>query len=501
MTSPPHSRRILRNVAYGFSTWIVPLFLGLFVTRVLVAQLGHVDYGIYALVIGFIAYSFNFSIGRAITKYLASYRAAGDDEKVRKVISTTTLLTFVVALTGFFLILLLSRWLVVDVFGIEFDSQAEAITALRISSATILAVMLGQTATAVIQGLHRFDIYSKMQNLGSIVMMLGNLVLAYSGYGLVTLLYWNLAATVFLTLLAFLVARRLLPQFRLRLDVDRETFGLVLRYSAGVVGYQIVANAFFLFERSWIMARMGPEQLTFYVVPLTVGIYFHGFVGSLMLVLFPLASELERDPERLLVLYRTATKAVLFITVIIATTLIVDGRSFLTLWMGPEFGERSSLLLTMHTVAFGLTALSIVSFQTAEGLGKPGFNFRNAALGIVVAVPLIIVLTERLGPVGVAFGRILAFAVPFAAIVDLERRRLGGFQRRFWSGNVLRFGAAALAAASVEYVLITGLSLGWVGLLVSAAAGFVAYMAILYVTGILSENDRRLLRRLVRNEA
>src|SRR5437868_14750767 len=124
MTKSEHpSRDVLRNIIYGFSTWIFPLFLGPVVTRVVVRSLGNNDYGIYALVLGFIAYSFNFSIGRAITKYLATYRASGETQKIRGMISTTALVTVTVAGTGSLLVVGLSRWLVVDVFAIEPASQ------------------------------------------------------------------------------------------------------------------------------------------------------------------------------------------------------------------------------------------------------------------------------------------------------------------------------------------------------------------------------------------
>src|SRR3982751_5820869 len=110
MSGNVHSKRVLRNILYGFSTWILPLLLGLVVTRVVVRSLGNGDYGIYALVLGFIAYSFNFNVGRAITKYLATYRAAGDNEKIKDVISATAVATVAVSLAGTMAILLLSNW-------------------------------------------------------------------------------------------------------------------------------------------------------------------------------------------------------------------------------------------------------------------------------------------------------------------------------------------------------------------------------------------------------
>jgi len=501
MTEHIHSQRILRNTLYGLSTWIFPLFLGLIVTRVVVRSLGNVDYGIYALVLGFIAYSFNFSIGRAITKYLASYRAAGDTERIGTVISATAFLTVTVAAIGIVVIMSLSEWMVRDVFGIDPGEQLKTITAFRISAGTIFVLMLTQIPSAILHGLHRFDIFSRIQNANSIIMMLGNLWLAYNGYGLVALLYWNLAAAVVTCTYAFVSARRVFPEMRFTFRFDREVVGLVIKYSAGVVGYQLVANAFFLFERSWIIAKLGAEALTFYVIPMTIGIYLHGFVSSLSLVLFPLASQFENDRERLIRLYRTATKSLLFIVVIIASSLIAEGKLFLTLWMGPEFGERSYILLVLLTIAFGMAALNIVSFQTAEGLGHPGFNFRNASIGVVLALPVILGLTDDFGSAAVAVGRMLVFLVPFLAILNLERRFLGGIQSSFWLGNLLRFGAAAIAAVLVERVVISSLGMNWITFLLATFTGCVVYVAALWSLGAASADDRVLVRRLIQREA
>lgn len=498
MTERSESQRILRNILSGLSTWVFPLLLGLTVTRVVVRELGHNDYGIYALVLGFVSYSFNFSVGRAITKFLATYRASVETEKIRSIISATAFVTFVVALIGFVAIMLASGWLVRDVFDIEPDAQLKAIRAMQVSAAMIFVLMLTQIATAVLQGLHRFDIFSRIQISNNVLMMLGNLWLAYNGYGLVALLYWNLAAMVITCTMAFVSAKRLLPELSFNFDFNRDVIRMVLRYTSGVIGYQIAGNAFFIFERSWIISKLGAENLTFYVIPMTLGLYLHGFIGSLAMFLFPLASELDQDKDRLLRLYRLATKAVLFVTVIISASLIVEGRLFLTLWMGPEFGDRSSYLLTLLTIAFAMAAVSIVSFQTAEGLGNPGFNFRNTVLGALVATLVILLFTDQSGSSAVATGRMIFFAVPFIAIFDLERRRLGGIQTGFWLGNLVRFSAAAISAAAIEKIVIAGLSPGWISFCIATTAGCVAYLVVSWLSGVASDEDRRSITRLFR---
>jgi O-antigen/teichoic acid export membrane protein len=398
-------------------------------------------------------------------------------------------------------ILGISHWLVVDVFEIEQASQAKTILALQLSAATIFAMLIGQTATSVLQGLHRFDIFSRIQNGTSIIALLGNLLLVYNGFGLLALLLWNLIVTIVSTIVAFLCAQRLLPELGFSLAGGREMTMLVLRYSGSVVGYQILTNAFFIFERGWVVSRYGSESLTFYIIPMTLGIYLHGFIFSLSMFLFPLASELDRDRDRLVILYRGATKGVLSIVAILATTLIILGRPFLTLWLGNEFGERSGEILVIHTLAFGLAALVIVSHQTAEATGQPLFNFRNMAIGVAIAVPLVVFATRPYGLVGIALGRLAIFITTFAATAILERKTFGNVQSKFWRDLLIRIGVAVVATALVEKAFSSILPVSWVSLAITGSAGIAIYGLILFFLGTVSDEDRRLLRRMVNREA
>ncbi|HMS11108.1 MAG TPA: hypothetical protein PKE66_16590, partial [Pyrinomonadaceae bacterium] len=59
---------VIRNISFGALTWVGPMALSLIATPYIVGALGLAGYGIYALVLGIISYSFNFGVGRAATK-------------------------------------------------------------------------------------------------------------------------------------------------------------------------------------------------------------------------------------------------------------------------------------------------------------------------------------------------------------------------------------------------------------------------------------------------
>jgi O-antigen/teichoic acid export membrane protein len=283
------SKSIFRNVIYGFSTWVLPLGLSFFATREIVKSLGDLDYGIYVLVMGFVGYSFNFSFGRAITKYIAEYRASGEQEKIPDLISSAFFINFIVGIFSVSTICFLAGWLVSYVLEIDTELQSKAIVALYIASAIIFVSMLNQIFNSILQGIQRFDVYSKIFNLNNLAIIAGNLFLAISGYKLISLFIWNLSVTSVSCVIFAIYAKKLVPEFKLKFDLVPETLKLILKYSSGVIAYQIASNFLLLFERGWIAKQLGVESLTYYVVPMMLAIYIHSFVSSLILFIFPLA--------------------------------------------------------------------------------------------------------------------------------------------------------------------------------------------------------------------
>src|SRR5215204_2409922 len=244
-----NSKSIVRNSIYGFSTWLLPLILSFVATPVIVRALGHEDYGIYALVLGFIAYSFNFNVGRAITKYVAEYRASGSSDKIAEVISATLFINLGLGALGLVVIFAAANPLVTQILKIPTEAQVKTVDALYVAALTIFFLMLNQVFNAILQGLHRFDVYAKILNLNNILTISGNLLLALKGFGLLALLGWNLLITAGAAILAAGFAKRLLPEFSLSMKFRRATLRLVFKYSSGVIAYQILANILLLFER------------------------------------------------------------------------------------------------------------------------------------------------------------------------------------------------------------------------------------------------------------
>lgn len=497
-SSSQTTKSIFRNVLFGFSTWILPLALSFFATPIIVSSLGDSDYGIYALVLGFIGYSFNFSIGRAITKYIAEYRVSGETEKISDVVTSTLFLNILVGFLGGLSICLLAETLVIDVFQIKPTDQTKTIYAFYICSGIIFLAMLNQVFNSILQGLHRFDVYSKVFNTQSIVLLAGNIVLVLSGFGLITLLMWNLIVLLLICGIVAFSSLRLLTEYKFSLTIKKDTVALVLKYSSAIIGYQILANVLLLFERGWITRQLGSESLTYYVVPMLLGFYIHGFVSSFVMVMFPLASELDKDRERLVAVYKKATKIVCMFVAFLGATLIVESRVFLTVWMGETFAENSAEILILHAISFSLLAILTVSWQMTEGLGYPSYNCFIYSICLIISLVLMITLIGNYEIYGVAIARLAGFSTLFLSIFYVEKWFFKEVQIRFWLKIVGMIGLAILIAAATESVLLNSLSVGWISIIFSTVSGGLVYCLVLWLVGFVTKEDRNLLEGLLR---
>lgn len=487
-----------RSILFGFLSALLPLVSTFVVTPFVVRGLGAAEYGLLALVLGFVSYSFNFGVGRAVTKYVAEYRATGESEKISDILSATLVLNLVVGVFGTAILVLLTPVFVKDVLLIENQLQSKAVFGFYIAAATIAMLMLQQVFSAVLQAVGRFDWFSHLTTASSTVLSVGNLILVFAGGDALGLLWWNLFITILGAAVFYWAAKKLLPEARFSIRFRGETLRQVAGFSAGVIGYQIFGNLLLLFERSYITRTLGTESLTFYVVPMTLAMYIHVFVISLAMVLMPLTSEIQarKDKERLLAIYERATKYICLVAVFVCLSLIIGSQTFLSLWLGADFAEKSASVLAFHVLTFSGMALGIVVWQMSEGLGFPSRNAWLTLVWLVVGAGLMFLLTPQFGLAGAAAARAAGVVLTLPIFIGLiERLSFGKILLAFWQKTLFALILAGAAAGAAEYFLLEKLPLGWLGFLFSMIIGGTIFLGILFLTGFFTPEEKIWLRR------
>lgn len=496
MKSENRKIQIFYNGIYGSLSWFLPLVLAFFSTPILVHGLGNENYGIYALILGFIGYSFNFGIGRAVTKYVSEYRAQNRIEEAVEIVSSTYYICLFLAVIANLLIILFADSIVRDLLQIGAKRQQTAIYALYISGATIFFLLLSQNYQALIQSAQRFDRLAIIMNINGVLLAVGNIALVWSGFGVIALIWWNLFITAVSGFLFFISSRKFLPEIKTSFTFNVKSIGLIGKFGLGIFSYQIFGNIILLFERGWIIRKFGEESLTYYVVPMTLGIYLLGFTGSLAQVIFPVISEMLNEREKIIRLYQKSTKIILAVICFAVVSLICGGKILLALWMNPEFAENSYRILMFHALSFGISSIYTVSWQLVEGYGKTKINAVNAFIWVIVSLPLMIYLSNDWSENGIAFARFFAIFLTFPAIFYAEKRFLGKVQILFWLKNILILGAAIGLSSLVETWIFGNLAVKWFTLILGGFAGITVFFSSLLVLGFITDDEKILIRQL-----
>ena len=177
----------------------------------------------------------------------------------------------------------------------------------------------------------------------------------------------------------------------------------------------------------------------------------------------------------------------------ISLVLVVFARPILAVWLGPDYGEQSAVVLQILAVAALLNGLAFVPFALVEGMGHPDLVAKYHLAELPLYLVTLLFLVWRFGIVGAAIGwglRML-WTAPVFSVLALRRSNIS-------PGDVLD--TRVVVGLSAAFLI---LGAGWVvgdvvtGLLwrVAATAGLTSAHLLVAWFGMLSDFDRRAFRR------
>lgn len=489
--------RLIVNSIFSLLGWAAPAILGILITPIILGYLGAETYGVYLVILGFISYAITPSVGRAVAKFVAEYRASGDVERINSAITVGFWIHLAGGVVTALLTAILSRWIVVDVLQISAAYQEAARTALILCGLSVPIVLLGQVFQNVLLGEHRLGKLSLISNLNWLLLNLGNVILAAQGFGIDSLLLWTLAVSFVIAVTTFATARHQSPDLGLRFGSTRLMARPVALYSSSIFLYQLFGSVLILFERAWLIRNFGGAAASFYLVTMALVLYFHGFMTTLLAASFPVMNELLAEPGRLLRLYRKAKKITLAFTVLFLVTAILGGRMFLTGWIDPDFAASAFPLLVIHAFTFGLMVLGMPAWQLNEVHRAAGINSLVVITWAAISISLMFFAGGRWGEEGVAASRLAGVVITLPMIYYSEKRFLGQILWKDMFELFTKAGVAALVLGAVEYFTFSVLGGGWVSLFLGTIAGTLGYGAVLLVTRFIADDERALLLRFV----
>jgi len=485
--------------------------VGFFLIRFFLGRLGEARYGIWVLVGSLFRYRgiLGMGLNSAINRHIPVCLAKGDHEGVARVINTALLFFSALALV----VVLLSLLLYVNVgawFAIEPDLVPTAGVLVLITGMCFALSSPFQLTSAVLSGLQRYDVIG-IVTLGVLVVRTTVVViLLLRGYSLLTMGVIFGVSEVATRVLQLAFVRRLLPGVSLsRRYIDWGLLKEMLFYGMNTFMYAMGALVIYKASDLIIGVFLGTTQISRFAVATAGVLLLSQLLQAFTRAIKPAVSDLDArdDQSRVKEIALLTQKYSLLLILPAGAFLVVFGREFLTVWVGPKFADPAvvnslAVVLAVLTVGHCIRLMQHSNFLVLVGRGEHRvFGVLTAVTGLLcVCSAVFAVKFLGWGLHGIAWCNALPMAVVSGFVLPIYFNRI---MQIAWRESLLRVWRPALAGSLPAVALMVAWKFlappdSWSGLLVVIAATGVLTALCSWTLTLTSLERARFLRVLGR---
>lgn len=374
-------------------------------------RLGNVAYGVWVLAISTVNYLTLLDLGMrsSVLRFVSKGHTQQDHEGASEIISAALWVRLQISA----LVLVLSGVLAAvfpHVFKVPASLARDAREAILIIGVTTAVTMSLGVLGGVLSALNRYDLQSYATLLQLAIRVGGVVAVLLAGHGIVAIAFCELAAAVVGNIVLALIARKIYPELRIRLkkpkmDVLRQIWSYSVYAFLITVAIQLVYQT----DNLVVGAFVSASAVTFYSIGNSLCRYADQIVGSMTMTFVPAASTYEAsgNTDSLRSLYYNGTRATMAISLPILVTLLIRGKSFIGLWMGPQYAETSGTVLMILAAALLFSMPNNTAGAIAYGVEKHKTIAKWAIGEAITNLTLSVILAHWFGLYGVAIGTLV----------------------------------------------------------------------------------------------
>lgn len=398
---------IARNTFLNILTQVFTIGLALWAIPILVTRLSEQGFGLLSLIWIFIGYFtlLDFGFSRANTKFISNSLASGNINQIQKIVGTSLICTFILGVISAAIIVLLTPYLVHDLFTIQPDIHDQAKRAFVAAGIGVPFILVFGATKGLQMAAQRFDIVNLFQVFLAVVQWFGSVVLLWLGYGLEEIILLAIVARTVLAFVSLALLPGILPGALQRIYLfDWATFRRLFAFGGWITVSQIISPLFLYLDRIFIGMYLTLDAVTYYSVPQEALTRILVIPLSLTTTLFPAMSEQSSltDKGNLSILYLRSVKYLSIIMVPLILGFLLFAQELVSLWLGKEFASNSILIFQILAVGLLFNSLAQIPTTVLHALTRPDITakFHIAELPLVILLNMLLI--PKIGVVGAA---------------------------------------------------------------------------------------------------
>lgn len=448
-------------------------------TRIILARhLGPEDYGLFTSVFTFVALFLFFrdlGLGQALVKYIATYKIAEKYHELKTAI--VSVLAIQLASSGFVSILFiaLSNFLAVYYFK---DPRAKLI--LMILMGYVFTSVLFTLAKQILNGLQENVLYSVMEPLKNLIILLLTILFFSWGFGIsaAALPYLLVCPLIFLLFAPIILQK--FSFFQYKIVSFKENSKALVQFGLPVLATDVGGRIIGYIDTLMLTYMRTLTEVGVYNVVLPTAVFFILVSRAISSVIFPMTSELvfRKDYSRL----RTGIGLLHRYTFIIAIPLVFTLFAFSSLFIELFFGKE----YLAGALAFQILLVGVILFMVAginntiiAGMGEPQAVTKIIFAAAILNVVVNLVIIPTFGITGAAFATSLSYTLVLILSTRHLTRKIGmKFPWKQWAALILPATMYVVAILTVQSLWRWNV---WAGAVLAILAGLLLYGLTLYL--------------------
>lgn len=474
---------------------------GLLYTPWMVRQIGVSDFGLYSLIGAFLSYFLiDFGLGSSIARFIAKFRAEGKENEVNNLLGITTRIYLIIDFI-ILLILLVVFFFLSNIFKELSPQEIEKFKIIYVIAGFFSLITFPFTPVSGALIAYEQFFVLKLSDMVQKVLIIVLMILALlMGYGLFALVLVNGFVGFCVKVLNFLYLKQ-----KTKIKINLQFFNKKLAkelfsFSSWVFVVGIAQRLLLNIVPTILGILSGSKQIAVFAIAMTLEGYIWTFANSLNGLFLPKVTRIVSENKNMHVVSNLMIRVgriQLLIIGLLITGIVVLGKPFINLWMGPDFIPSYYVALFLivpgivtHTQEIANTLLFVVN--------EIKYRAKLYIFASILSVVIGIILTPKIGALGSAIGvgiaiilfHIIGMNIVYSKVLKLE---------------IVRFFRTVHLKMIWTFVVIGGLSIlgqcfykidSWSSFIVSGSA-FVLIYIILVWNFVMNNEEKELVMSVV----
>lgn len=476
--------KVIKNTFYHLLSQIVGFLFPFILTPIIISKIGEVEFGIYAIAIGFIGTFglLDLSISTSFIKFISEHYNRGETDELNNTINTGfafyLIFSLVICVIGY----LLAGYLI-TLINVPQNLVDSGIFAIKISLAIFFIANTGLIFFSILISLQKLYINSLVGMAINFLNAISIYILLNMDFGLRGLLCSQLVSTIISGSVTFILARKELPQMSFGLKKlnllslkKMSSFGIQMqvskiagfaseKYDEFLLGYFSVLNNVTYFNLAGRVSRLG-----------------RFFPLQLFQQVNPVAAELNarNEKDKLLQLFEDTTKYLTIVTLPIFIYIFAYADLILLTWMGSKYELTVHLLRILVLGQIINLTISAPGNAIIPNLGLPKYLMREGMINLLVNLVASYLLIKYLGILGAAIGSTAALIISSIYLFYTTSKFFGVTKLNFLFKNYLRPIFIVIASCLLSYAAYYILNVFY-----SPAEGRLGGLIYMGITGVI----------------